>query len=316
MNLSVRMHQICTSPFIEDAWIENIVGDGNWYSLPPNQFRTRGVIYFVVQQSLCRSAQRAVDLTILEFFGNAEFTEKIVSKDQLISQSELAVDRIKKWNKNHFRSILSVLRGGLQTNQLVNIFFSNWIYLPHHDTNNLTSNYRFLTAPVSHGTHCSCATSSTCTEPVYIDSSISSGFVLGCNPSESLLRSTLSCLYNQTCIRLINFGNLSSIDPLDLSIPSQYYPNNTVDELASGAFVEEWFMNVSYSNFFSACAPSTCTYSVSERKQVLEVTTVVLGLYGGLTLILRVLVPRLMAGLEKVSCLIFRRSNDRVIPFS
>jgi hypothetical protein len=190
LNLSVRLHQICTSPFIEDAWIENIFADGSWSSLPPNQFRTRGIIYFVVQQSMCQSAQRAVDLTILEFFGNAQFNEKIISKDQLVSQCGLAVDRIKNWNKNHFRSILSVLRGGIQTNQLINIFFSNWIYLPQHDTN--AFNNRFSTAPVSHGTDCSCAISSTCTEPVYVDSSILPGFVLGCNPIESLFGSTLS----------------------------------------------------------------------------------------------------------------------------
>jgi hypothetical protein len=59
-----------------------------------------------------------------------------------------------------------------------------------------------------------------------------------------------------------------------------------------------------------------CTYSVSERKRILEVITIVLGLYGGLTLILRVVIPWLMASLEKTSFLIFRRRNDRVISFS
>ncbi|UJR18017.1 hypothetical protein I4U23_004918 [Adineta vaga] len=65
--------------------------------------------------------------------------------------------------------------------------------------------------------------------------SILLGFALGCNPIESLFLSTLSCFYNQICVQLINFKNLSFIDPLDISLRSHYYPTSTVDD---------WFVNV------------------------------------------------------------------------
>ena len=313
LHLDVRLHQICSSAFIEDAWRENIYNNGTWSNLPSNQFRIRGVTYFVTQQSLCLSARRAVNRTVLEFLGNAEFNEKMIPEDQLVLQSTLAVDRIKNWNKNHFKSMISVLRGGIQTNQLINIFFSNWIYLPQHHADSIK--YRFLTAPVSHNATCSCAVSSTCTEPTYVDSSILSGFVLGCNPIESLLRSTLSCLYNETCVQLINFANLSLIKPLDLSLLTRYDVQSTVDDLTSNAFVEEWHMNVSYSGFFTACAPAICTYTVSELKPIMEMITLILGLYAGLTLILRVIVPWLVRGLEK-ALQIYRRHNHRVTPLT
>lgn len=313
LHLDVRLHQICSSAFIEQAWTENIFDNGTWSNLPPNQFRTRGMTYFVTQQSLCLSARRAVNRTVLEFLGNAEFNEKIIPENQLVLQSKRAVDRIKNWNKNHFRSMLTVLLGGLQTNQLINIFFSNWIYVPQHHANSI--NYRFLTAPVFHNTTCSCAVSPTCIEPTYVDNILLPGFVLGCNPIESLLRSTLSCLYNRSCVQLINFANLPLIKPLDPSLPTQYDVNSVVDELASNAFVEEWRINVSYADFFAACAPAKCSYTVSERKPIMEMITLILGLYGGLTLIRRVIVPWLVRSLEKATTNYWQR-NDRVIPLT
>ena len=313
LNLTVRLHQICSSPFIENAWITSVFSDGDWSSLPANQFRIRGAVYFVVQRSICNMAQRAVDLSILKFLADANFNEQIVPRDQLLSQSQITIQTAQNWNRDHFRLSIGMTRGGIQTDQLLNVFLTNWIYLAQAHAN--LSNYRFSTTPVSHGTNCSCGTSSKCTEPVYVDNSILSGFVLGCNHMESLLRSTLSCFYNQTCVQLINFGNLSSIDPLDRSLPSRYYSNSTVVELVSGAFLEEWSTEVSYSKFFSACAPTVCTYSLSERRDIVEVISIVLGLYGGLTLILRAMAPWLTTSFEKVLSFILRGRNGHVRPF-
>lgn len=311
VTLTVRLHPICSSQFISDRWIGQLFADAQWSSPAIDQFRRVGAIYFVVQQSLCQIAQRAVDRLILELLDQSIFNEKIVSEEQLVSYVRLAFEAVKDWSRDNFRSSMNVGRGGIQTNQLLSSLFSNWMFPSQLHYNR--SNYRFRTSPVSHGTDCSCATSSACFQPIYVDEQLLPGFVLACNPIESLLRSTLICLYNQSCLQTINFGNLSSLPTLDRLLPSQYLPNSTVEQLAMGAFIEDWSLNVSYSTFFSLCAPSECIYSVSARKSVLEGITIVLGLYGGLTLILQTLLPQIMAAPQRLAVLCRWRYNSRVI---
>ncbi|CAF4924985.1 unnamed protein product, partial [Rotaria sp. Silwood1] len=109
--------------------------------------------------------------------------------------------------------------------------------------------------------------------------------------------------------------NLSFIHPLDASLPSRFMLNSTVEDLTANVFVEQWLYNISYSAFYSKCQPSICAYSVSKRKDLLEVITIVLGLYGGLTLILRFIAPLLISAADLISALVWRRNNN-VVPFT
>lgn len=312
VNGSAQLHQICSSPFIENAWITNIFGDGNWSNFATNQFRGRGVAYFLVQKSLCNYAQVIVEGAIRDLHTRGIPNGKLISKERLFPQIRLIFDSSKSWNENGFVLMLRAGREAMQMNHLMHHFTSNWMFSPQNTRN--VSNYRIGTHPVSHGTDCSCAAASACTEPVYVDDEPVPGFVLSCLPMESLLRSTLSCLYNQTCLQLINFENSSSIRPLDSSQFSRYSINSTGQDLASGAFIEEWSLNISYSDFFSACDSSMCTYSVPHRKDTLRVITILLGLYGGLTLIIRTVVPWLIAVSQRIVRLWLRRGNAAVVP--
>ena len=137
--------------------------------------------------------------------------------------------------------------------------------------------------------------------------------VFGCYPIESILRSTLTCLYNQTCLQLLSRNNSSCNHPLDASLPSRYQTTETVEVLASTAFVEEWSLNVSFSNFYTYCNPATCAYSISEKKSAIEIMTIFLGLYGGLTLVLRLMTPLMTNGLRQFISWIQHR-NVHVVP--
>ena len=55
--------------------------------------------------------------------------------------------------------------------------------------------------------------------------------------------------------------------------------------------LESWSKNVSYDSYFSQCAPQYCTYSVTERRNIIFLITLSLGLFGGLNLALRLLTP-------------------------
>ncbi|CAF0862752.1 unnamed protein product [Adineta steineri] len=120
------------------------------------------------------------------------------------------------------------------------------------------------------GSNCSCAISSKCTRPLGFYCSASSchninvspnftapGMYMGCTPIDSLLVSTLDCLYNQSCTqflldwRLFDISNKRlPIDPrganttaLDPDLPSRFLPNSTFQPLVcSSDFVaQQWW---------------------------------------------------------------------------
>ena len=62
--------------------------------------------------------------------------------------------------------------------------------------------------------------------------------------------------------------------------------NTIIRELVEKLFVEQWFANVSYTNFYEQCAPIYCSYTNQEENDL----TFILGLYGGFTVALRFLI--------------------------
>ena len=52
-------------------------------------------------------------------------------------------------------------------------------------------------------------------------------------------------------------------------------------------FVEQWSTEVNFTNYFDRCAPQQCTYSVIDMTNFSFAIATLLGLYGGLTAILR-----------------------------
>ena len=65
---------------------------------------------------------------------------------------------------------------------------------------------------------------------------------------------------------------------------------NSLDNL----FVQEWSTEVNYSEYFSQCAPALCIYTKTDHNNLSYTITLLLSLYGGLTIILRILTPLLV----------------------
>jgi hypothetical protein len=115
------------------------------------------------------------------------------------------------------------------------------------------------------------------------------GFVLGCLPIESLFRSSLICLYNQTCIDQINLNNLT-VTPLIPPANNELSINRTVEDILNNALDLTWSVNISYAEFYNQCSPSSCPCSVNQHRDVIQIIVTLLGLYGGLTVALRYIV--------------------------
>ncbi|UJR12721.1 hypothetical protein I4U23_016895 [Adineta vaga] len=115
---------------------------------------------------------------------------------------------------------------------------------------------------------------------------------LGCTPLESLLASTLDCFYSFECIELLlnYFPNLNQTHfNLNNSILSSNYKNIPITNYLNIFFIENWSLEIDYSFYFNQCSPSICTYTRNHRTNLSYAITLFISLYGGLTIILRLI---------------------------
>ncbi len=117
-----------------------------------------------------------------------------------------------------------------------------------------------------------------------------SGVFAGCLPVESLLKSTLECLFDSSCLKTIRTfipsSNITGVYALNTS-QTQLVPNTSIEILINKLFIEKCSMEPSFSNYYAQCAPILCASTLSKGKNPLYILTKLLGLYGGLTAVLR-----------------------------
>lgn len=125
------------------------------------------------------------------------------------------------------------------------------------------------------------------------------GMRVGCFPYEALISGTLECFYEPECLN--NTARwVSSLPPsawpkpLDRTRQSRFYPNTSIGLLFDENMVEQVNLRKNFSAYYDSCAPSYCTYTIMRRNSWVYILTLLLGLYGGLTTVLRIAVPRLV----------------------
>ncbi|CAF4331417.1 unnamed protein product [Rotaria sp. Silwood2] len=322
ITIKFDLHRICQSDFVSLSWLDLTFGDGNWSIYDQRDFRIRSFAYFKQLASLCTLVNHIL-INELNNFGQNEFiSTQLISSKTFEAQLQTTLNDFRTSISTTFIRTLQLFRDTIQGNQIISIYTTNWIFTPGSSIWN-----RFNTKPLSHGFNCSCAISNECVESAAIYLSNSTrfnipGLVLGCLPIESLLRSTLECFHNQTCVNtLITYLNNTSINKtifnaLDSTIYSGFFPNMTINELVNNLFVESesWKANISYTSFYSQCQPTFCTYTIIKRNSALFICTNILGLYGGLMKTFRHVIPAMMAIyifiLRKMCCI----QNNSITP--
>ena len=294
VQIQTTLHQVCLSAFINDSWLESLTGEnGDWSNVADsNDFRIHGTSLFLVLRSLCALSQLLIKTAIQYSLATSVFTFDAPPESLFFSRVESDLITLKNYHMTS--SILNLTREVSHAGQYLSIFASNWMYT----LSSSEAHQPIFMQPVLYE-NCSCTTSSACIKPMSLNNQLIPSFVHGCLPLESILRSTLACLYNSTCVNQINIGH-SVIAPLNPLLLSRFSMNTTVSDLAAESFVEEWASNISYSNFFDKCHPSYCQFSITGRHDLLYILTSFLGLYGGMTTVLYFLVPLLISLAEKV----------------
>ncbi|CAF1351825.1 unnamed protein product [Adineta ricciae] len=289
-------HQICSTDFISLDFITLLWGKETQEEYMTNYDRKNLAGLFYALSSFCTLAQTTVERNMKTLAAKQLITLKTLTYDSFQSQVDSIVKNFIVETLAHFQWIHHFITEMFHANQLQHKFNLNWqSFAP-----NSQINYEIESFPIwfnESGQSCVCTTSpSRCFRSlltIYNQTIRIPGVFFGCLPIDGLRRSTLDCFYNLTCLsRIASFFNITSNFPnaLNQYMPTRFNPllSVTFGELIDELFVETWQNSSNYSNYYSSCSPSSCEYSSVERNSILYMITTFLGLYGGLTIGLKV----------------------------
>ncbi|CAF1411290.1 unnamed protein product [Adineta ricciae] len=302
-NHQTKFHSICSSDFISEKWRHYLFLDKQWIGYDRRDIRVRGSAYFSFLSSLCQISEITINNSINQFLNDMFINTQIITESQLEIQINSIILQFRNVTLEKFSESFKLLRDIMNGNAFISSYYLNWYWWKD-------IKHTFVTFPIKSVVmkdECSCATRSDCIDSggIYRDSSKKQRFVMpgwniGCSVVETLLSSTLECLYNQKCVDLLVFYLTSelSIFPyrinmsaMNFSNESHFKPDIYIQNISDELFVEEWKHKTSYSSFYHQCAPIYCSYKTKKDDYIIYTISKVLGLCGGLTIALRFTIP-------------------------
>ncbi|UJR11868.1 hypothetical protein I4U23_016047 [Adineta vaga] len=307
-----RLHAVkilCRSSFVSDQWIEAIFSHQNFTQFDLVDFRSTSSAFFQLLSSLCQLSEETVNDGLSQLkateFSNAYILSAVTFNDQIqsfISQFQVSMT-------NALLNTLHLVRRITSDNTLMTLSGTNWQWKKMtNDT--LQGDATVRTKPTHYGT-CDCGLSSPCIQPAIVAKNDTiRGLYVGCYPLEALLKSSLQCFFDSSCFQRIQLQNIS-FNPLNSSIASRFLQNASIESLISQLMVEEWSRSIFYERYFNECYPLSCNYSYFRHRDLIDVLTSIIGLYGGLVVLVKVIVHILLELYKS-----FKRQTTRIEPIT
>ena len=292
------LHQVCSSVFVTDLWIDYLIQARGFNMLYNTDFRISSLSTFPTLSSLCRNVNDTIKNSLLRFYANVYVTSSIIPQEIFQTHVQSFVNQFWLLTVDDFLSSLQIVQNYTQTNSLLSALLTNG-YL------SFVPGITIATMVPCAYDGCHCSVSAWCKVPssIYNDTSYTPvfrvpGMYTGCYIFESLLQSTLECFYNQSCFDKLQSAMSPTIRSnatiLDPSLASNYSIHSTVSELLASLMVEEWQWTTKYDQYYEACHPTECQYTVVGRNDAIYIVTTVIGLIGGLVTALKIIVPLLV----------------------
>ena len=327
ISIQASFHQVCSSDFVSDRWIEAIFFGSNSTYFSFLDFRTYGSAQFQALASFCRLAKDAVTESISLLYRTLMISPQVLSENVFQTQVQAVLNQFQLTAPDQFKTQSQIVRGMIVGNRLISQLQTNSIFLYISDNDGryyLQLNIVYY--GFDNGSTCSCLTDLGCKigsymanvfgEPSQIDHPdyyrilmYIPGIIVSCLPADSLLASTLECFYSQTCIDTLMsyFPTTETFTAMITSNESRFKTDSTVEMIVGDLMVETWITNISYDKYYAQCAPIACTYSISQRHNFLFVLLRLIRSFGVLTMIFGLLIPMIIRFIR-------RPHNVEVIP--
>lgn len=308
-SLEPRFHQVCSSDFVSNRWIETIFSGSNSTYFYLGDFRRFGSGHFQALASFCRLSMANIQESISTFKLTTLTSLSILSEIVLRQQTEVAFEQLTSIARKRFAAQLTLISQMTVANRLVSGLQTNHGFIYKVENSRLMSigTHSHIIVQDSNIT-CDCLLSPDCQYQAVFDESFGAprqdyhsksvtvpGMYAGCLPASSILSSTLECFYDQTCVDnlLSSFPTSATFAAMIPSHASIYKPTATVKSMVDRLMIEEWRIDTSYEQYYAQCAPASCTYSQVKRNGVIFALVKIISLLATLTFVLGIVIPNL-----------------------
>jgi hypothetical protein len=307
-------HQICSSDFVTEKWL-NYFFTSVQQLIWPNDLRGIGPIYFSSLIKLCDLSVETINNALLVFNFTKYTTKNLQEVNLFRSQTEQITTLFKQTTTSSYLLALSMGQQMISGNGLFSEVTANYDY---KSVGNNSFNQVF--APQIHtfqdstngSTNCSCKFyPNTCGERTGIYAlNFSSmellfeipGFWYGCYMIGALYGSTFECYFNQSCLdKIYQLIASTSANPFNAtamiynSSNTQYETTTKLQKIIEQLMIEQWNDEILFNSYFEECNPSFCIYTYNTRQDLADIFTTTIGLIGGLTTILKIIVIPIVA---------------------
>ena len=294
LRVDYNLHQVCSSGFVEDDWINYLAGDNTFVNIYDLHFQVSGPFIFQALSFLCTLVHDTITFSIEQLYMTSFISPNLITSDQMEVQAQTIVKNLESSNIAEFLSFLHIIRETTQANNLLSVTGSNGAAVENFLGDYLISFKSY--------DNCSCMMQKDCSASMRVVSEVQTsdftlpGMYVGCYILEALLQSNLDCFFNETCFDIVISYLKRDFSPnvtvLNSSVPTRFTTHTTVQALLDRLMVEEWKWITLYESYFNACQPVECKYSFTARNAPIYVMTTLIGLIGGVSTVLKLIIPR------------------------
>ncbi|CAF1661409.1 unnamed protein product, partial [Adineta ricciae] len=226
-------HEICSSDFLSENWINYLFYENTSYYFQLD-FRHSASSRFQLLRTLCQLAQQSITDHLNEYYSYEFITNELLSSNVFHLQIDSFLSVFQQTFPSSFRNLLKLIRQTTISNGIFSAIDTSLAYAFH--PSNITriymdSIYYYEISLQSKIFDCYCDNYTICAMPEGIYSNLDrydhpgsawindvnvkaqtaginatfliDGMIVGCKPIESLMRSTLECLYDRICLNRI-----------------------------------------------------------------------------------------------------------------
>ena len=316
-------HEICSSFFVSQTWI-NMLFDDTTFIRYVLDFRATASNQFQVLRELCTLSQTTINRNMQTFYNDELISGYLLSEPLIKAEITTTIAVFQASSRTNFLHLISFLRSFVFGNQyLAGIETPYALQIYSYDGLNWMTAMGGNSYVQANTTlpSCQCYQVATCSlwSAFYNKIVIETGLLLnwrttalslrvenwfvGCWPLESLLISSVedSFLYNQSALDVMAmyFNWSSNSMPIALNVSKEANQSSTFNDVLHSLFVESFSTEFNYSLYFAQCRPLSCLYSINQHSSFLYIVTTLLGLYGGVSVVFRLIIPYIVAFLVR-----------------
>ncbi|CAF3930412.1 unnamed protein product [Adineta steineri] len=308
VNTKVSFHQVCSSEFIQQAWIDKLFTNKDISIESIDDARITLSFFWQTIAGLCIASNKSWN-DILANFGTTSFITPTVVAEQVIRiQAENAlrnqIDLSKRIATRNLLTFQRMTRG----NQIVSALQTNF-YLRYPPANvNSSKSPKMTTRTFG---KCTCLNIEGCPRSATFNDSYGHlinvpGMIVDCLIVDGTLASTLECYYDQSCISILH-GQLSmTIKPLSNTLNKYFSMYSTLQLIFNELMIDETITEIRFDKYFSECDCPFCSYSYTRRFDIFLICMAVTG-----SIVILPFIIRHIASF--VATKILRRKN-RILP--